>query len=56
MQGMALDPIIVGAVALSILFLLVLVWLMIRAGSNPEWAAISQDTRRMRDKADKGRV
>jgi hypothetical protein len=53
---MAFDLLILGAVALSILFLAVLVWLMIRAGSQADWAAISQGVRAERDKRDSGRA
>ena len=53
---MAFDIVVVGAVALSIVVLIILVWLMIRAGSNPDWAAVSQGVRAERDKRDKGRA
>ncbi len=52
--GMALDIVVVGAVALSIVFLAFLVWLMLRAGSDPKWADISQGVRKERDKREAG--
>lgn len=46
---MSYDPMLLGGVALSILFLALLVWLMVRAASSPEWSQISQGTRKARD-------
>ncbi len=46
---MSYDPMMMGGVAVSIVFLALLVWLMIRAASKPEWSQISQGTRHARD-------
>ncbi len=51
---MSYDPILLGGVALSILFLALLVWLMVRAASRPEWSEISQGTRKARDARERG--
>ena len=51
---MSYDPMLLGGIALSILFLALLVWLMIRAASKPEWSDISQGTRKARDSRERG--
>ena len=52
--SMSYDPMLLGGIALSILFLALLVWLMIRAASKPEWSDISQGTRKARDSRERG--
>ncbi len=50
---MSYDLTLIGGVAVSIAFLALLVWLMVRAASSPEWSQISQGTRRARDAGEK---
>ena len=50
---MSFDVLLLGGIVISVLFLGVLVWLMIRAGSDPKWAQISQGVREGRNKRER---
>ena len=50
---MSFDPILLGGLALSILFLALLVWLMARAASDARWPELSRGAREARAKAER---
>ncbi|VVB57530.1 Uncharacterised protein [uncultured archaeon] len=53
MLSMAFDALFMGGLLASVVFLALLVWLMIRAGSDPKWAQISQGVRDERSRRER---
>ncbi len=50
---MAFDVMFMGGLLVAVLFLGALVWLMIKAGSDPNWAKVSQGVREERNKRER---
>ncbi len=49
LRCMTYDPTLLGGIALSVAFLALLVWLMLRSANEPEWSKISQGARSARN-------